>query len=154
MTKTISILSLVALITALSWLGINYLFKKNSFPIKRIVMVNKLYEQDNNELQTMISKSIDGGFFSLDIEKLRQKIETLAWVDTVSVRKKWPSTLQLDIKEKQVAARWITSDNEKRTINIFKCITDNLSPSFIKNSFTSLYIPFPSTNIGTMYDIS
>jgi len=64
----------------------------------------------------MISKSIDGGFFSLDIEKLRQKIETLAWVDTVSVRKKWPSTLQLDIKEKQVAASWITSDNEKRTI--------------------------------------
>jgi cell division protein FtsQ len=117
MAKSIMALLIISLITISAWLGIKYLFKKDNFPIKRIVMLNKLQEQDNQQLQKLISESIDGGFFSLNIENLRQKIETLAWIETVSVRKKWPHTLQLQIQEKKVAGRWIASASNRKTIN-------------------------------------
>ncbi len=120
MNKSLTALFFIGLIIISTCLGIKYLFKKDSFPVKQIVMVNKLHEQDIQKLQDLVTEVIDGGFFSLDIEKLRQTIETLAWIDTVSIRKKWPHTLQLDIQEKQVAGRWIVSDASRRTIKKIK----------------------------------
>ena len=120
MNKGISAIVFISTVAVLLWLGINYLFDKESFPVKRIEMVNKLVEQDDRKLQELVGEVINGGFFSLDIELLRQKIETLAWIDTVSLRKKWPDTLLLDIHEKQVAARWIVSDRTRRTIRQLK----------------------------------
>lgn len=120
MTKSLLTLFVMSLIITSIGLGINYLFKKNSFPVKQIVMLNKLYEQNSQELQKIISETINGGFFSLNIKMLRQKLETLAWVDTVSIRKKWPHTIQIELQEKQVAARWIVSGISKRTINQLK----------------------------------
>jgi cell division protein FtsQ len=120
MRKNISMLFILSLLMISIGTGVYYLYKENSFPVKQIVMLHTLHEQNSEELQKLISKAIDGGFFSLNIEKLRHKLETLAWIDTVSVRKKWPHTLQLDIQEKKVAARWITIDVNKRTINKLK----------------------------------
>ncbi|MFK5893886.1 MAG: FtsQ-type POTRA domain-containing protein [Pseudomonadota bacterium] len=120
MSKSITALLFISLVIVSSWLGVNYLFEKGSFPVKQIAMVNKLHEQDVDKLQELITDEIDGGFFSLDIEKLRKNLEKLAWIDTVSLRKKWPDTLQLDIHEKQVAARWIASNTKKRTIKKLK----------------------------------
>ncbi|MFK5985021.1 MAG: FtsQ-type POTRA domain-containing protein [Pseudomonadota bacterium] len=117
MKKTIVAVFFVSLVLLSSGFGINFLFQKDTLQVKRIVMLNKLQEQDVEQLQQLASAGMNGGFFSLDIDKFRERIETLAWIETVSVRKKWPDTLQLDIHEKQVAARWIISDKKNRTIN-------------------------------------
>ncbi len=116
MIKTVLAISFVGLITGLTWLGVDYLFQKNTLQIKEIVMLNKPLKQDISELEVLANATMDGGFFSLDIEHFRETIETLPWVETVSVRKKWPNTLQLNIKERKVAARWINTNKNNRTI--------------------------------------
>jgi cell division protein FtsQ len=118
--KRILSLVFISLVIGLSAYGVNHLYKKDSFPIAQIMMVNKLNEQDANQLQHIISSEMNGGFFSLNIELLREEIETLAWIDIVSVRKKWPESVYVDIKEKQVSARWLMSDNSRFTINKLK----------------------------------
>jgi len=115
--KTITAIIFILVASSSTWLGTRYLFKSDTLPINRIVMLKKLHEQDPMQLQQLANKNMNGGFFSLELESFRKKIEVLPWVDTVSVRKKWPETLQLDIREKKVAARWINSNNDNnRTI--------------------------------------
>jgi len=100
------LLLLVALLSA-SWLFVNWLNEPGNFPFKKLELVNKLEYQDSKQLQKVIVKAANNGFFSLDISQLRVQLLTeLPWVKSVSIRKIWPDKLQLNIIEHQPAARW------------------------------------------------
>jgi len=69
--------------------------------------VNKLENQQKDELLTVVAEHLNGGFFSLEIEKFsRQLTEKLAWIKSVSVKKVWPDKLQLTIIEYTPVVRW------------------------------------------------
>lgn len=61
------------------------------------------------EIQTIIEQNLSGGFFSTDVNALKQNLMTLPWVSTVSIRKVWPATLDIEIEEQQAVALWNTS---------------------------------------------
>ena len=46
------------------------------------------------------------GFFSFDIRALKRKLEKNQWVRAVSIRKVFPHTLSVDIKERRPVAYW------------------------------------------------
>ncbi len=46
------------------------------------------------------------GFLSADLEKLRRRVEALAWVEEARVHRRWPAELVLTITEQSPAARW------------------------------------------------
>ena len=46
------------------------------------------------------------GFLSVDLPAMRQRLESLDWVDTASVRRVWPDKLHVVIVEQTPAARW------------------------------------------------
>lgn len=106
----IGVLSIVGLLVygAIFWLA-----KPQTLPIERIELLTKLEQQDPKQLQLVASQAIVGGFFSLDLEHFRQQIEALEWVESVSIRKKWPDTVQLSIFERRAVARWSTVDEDK-----------------------------------------
>ncbi len=65
------------------------------------------------QLKQTVKSHINGGFFSIDIKKLKQSLVELPWIESVSVRKIWPSTLEIIVQERQPVARW----GEKALIN-------------------------------------
>lgn len=49
---------------------------------------------------------VNGNFFTVDIERLRQSLEQLPWVRSVSIRREFPDRLAVQLEEHQTLARW------------------------------------------------
>lgn len=105
-SKVLLLLTLIALIVSV-WLFIDWLYKTENFPIKKVELVNKLENQESGELQAIASRAINGGFFSLDVDSFRAELlSKLPWVETVTVRKIWPNKLLVAITEHKPVVRW------------------------------------------------
>lgn len=97
-----------------AWFFIDWLYKTENFPIKKVELVNKLENQESAELQTIASRAINGGFFSLDVDKFRAELlAKLPWVEAVTVRKIWPNRLLVAITEHKPVVRWTSSTQDE-----------------------------------------
>jgi cell division protein FtsQ len=56
-------------------------------------------------LQILRSET-DGNFFTVDLEHVRQSLEKLPWVRSVSIRREFPHRLVVQLEEHQALARW------------------------------------------------
>ena len=76
MNKGIVAILFIITIIAISWSGTNYLFDQESFPVKQIEMVNKLYEQDEKKWMPISLDAhhalMDGYHAGLFFERLQQ----------------------------------------------------------------------------------
>jgi cell division protein FtsQ len=54
----------------------------------------------------MLRSETNGNFFTVDIEHVRQSLEKLPWVRSVSIRREFPHRLVLQLEEHQALARW------------------------------------------------
>lgn len=59
-----------------------------------------------SQLKNIIIRNINGGFFSFSGCKLRTVLITLPWVYDVSIRRIWPSELEITIVEQKPLVRW------------------------------------------------
>lgn len=75
-------------------------------PLKTIRITGELSHIDRGRLQQLVAGAIDGGFFTVDMRKLRAAAEQLPWVDEVSIRRVWPQTLVMAVTEQVPLARW------------------------------------------------
>lgn len=64
-------------------------------------------------LSTALAGQIHGNFFAIDLDQVREKIESTPWVRHASVQRVWPDTLRVRIEEQQPLAFW----NENQMIN-------------------------------------
>jgi len=58
------------------------------------------------QVEAALAPELENGFWSLDLESLRERLRALAWVDSVSLRRRWPDVLVVRISEHRAAARW------------------------------------------------
>lgn len=49
-----------------------------------------------------------GGYIAADLSEFKQSLEQLPWVNEVSVRRRWPDGLLIQVREQQPVARWGT----------------------------------------------
>lgn len=104
------IMVIIGLLSA-SWLFVNWLNQPGNFPFKKVELVKQLENQSTKELQSVIINTLEGGFFSLNVDNLRSQLVTqLAWVKSISVRKVWPDKLSVNIVEHKPIARWLSLD--------------------------------------------
>jgi cell division protein FtsQ len=61
---------------------------------------------DKQKLYKEISGLANAGFFNVDVRAVKQAAEAMPWVDSASVRRIWPDTLRVDIREQIPLARW------------------------------------------------
>ena len=90
--------------------GYNALFNwaedRNDAPIDEVVIYGDLQYLDKSELRRQIIKKLDGSFFTLEVEKLQNKIEQNPWIYNASVRKEWPSRINVFVMEQTPFAVW------------------------------------------------
>jgi cell division protein FtsQ len=79
----------------------------------------------------VVRREVNGNFFTVDIEQLRQSLEQLPWVRSVSIRREFPDRLAVQLEEHQVLARW----NGDALVNIqgevFNAYSEETLPAFI-----------------------
>lgn len=49
---------------------------------------------------------VGGSYFSVDLERIRQAVLGMPWVDDVVVSRRWPDAVHVEIHEKQPVALW------------------------------------------------
>jgi cell division protein FtsQ len=83
-----------------------YLMSPEVLPIRSIQIKNEFRNIDKASLQQSLLKAIDGGFFSVDLHKLRDAALSLAWVAEARVTRDWPDKLIVEVVEQKPIARW------------------------------------------------
>ncbi len=65
------------------------------------------------QLEYVARSSVTGNFFTVNLEKVRIDLEKLPWVDRAEVRRQWPDTLEIRLREHQAVAYWASADSDE-----------------------------------------
>ena len=108
------------------------LYLPTTLPFKKIQVFGTLQWVDKEELNKLVLQDIDGGFFSLDVKGLKQNIEQLAWINSVSIRRVWPDVLQVMITEQQPVAMWNNESIINRNGELFMPALDQFPEEMVQ----------------------
>ena len=92
------------------------------------------------ELLRVIRSETRGNLITADIGRLRQSLEKLPWVRSVSIRREFPHGLAVQMEEHQAFARWNNSALVNQYGETFVAETDQALPVFIGPDGTSAEI--------------
>jgi len=79
------------------------------FPLRSVVLSDVPNRVDKDEVLHMVRSEALGNLFTVDIDHVRQSLEKLMWVRSVSVRREFPYRLVVQLKEHQALATWNNS---------------------------------------------
>lgn len=76
------------------------------WPMKHLQVSAPFHFVKPAQVQKVAVPYLNNGFFAVDLVKINQELSRLHWVQQVEVRKKWPDTLVVHIKEYRPIALW------------------------------------------------
>ncbi len=77
-----------------------------SIPVQRIAVTGNLQHTQTEVVQELVQPALAGGFLNADLAEIRQQLEALPWIYRASVRRRWPSSLEINVIEQLPIARW------------------------------------------------
>jgi cell division protein FtsQ len=117
---------------------VRYVLRSPLFPLKVVELTCAPQRVPSELLAKVVLEQVRGNFFNVDLEHTRELFEKLPWVRKVSVRRKFPWGLQVEVEEQIALAHW----NSKALVNthgeIFTAQTSQELPVFIGQPDTSL----------------
>jgi cell division protein FtsQ len=75
-------------------------------PLARISVDSPYQRVTQSEIEMLVGDLSSGGFISLDLAVVRERLEAHPWIASASVRRQWPDRLKLSIVEEVPIARW------------------------------------------------
>ncbi len=95
----------VLVLGSLGW-ALKTLRDPATLPISEVQIVGRFQHLQPASLRQRASAAVRGGFFSIDVERVRAVLLAEPWIARVSVRRVWPNRLLVRIEEQQAVARW------------------------------------------------
>jgi cell division protein FtsQ len=83
-----------------------YLGDPKTFPLTSIKVSGEFSNLEKSELERVVARNVDGGFFSTNIQNIRAALMEIPWVAEVHIERKWPQSLEMDVTEKVAFASW------------------------------------------------
>lgn len=87
------------------------------FPLRQVVVVTPLDQVNRTQVEYAVQHSIDGNFFTVNLDRMRASFEKLPWVRKASLRRRWPDGIDVELEEHVAVARWQQGDGEMRLVN-------------------------------------
>ena len=82
----------------------DHLSNPQTLPVNKIRVHGAFVNVDEAMLHRAVAGVVAGGYFNVDVERVREEVEQLAWVSEASVRRVWPDTLSVSVVEQQPVA--------------------------------------------------
>ncbi|KOR28266.1 hypothetical protein TI04_11415, partial [Achromatium sp. WMS2] len=101
----LAVVLLIALVLGGRWL-IQWITTADQFNVANVKIDGDIQHITSKELQSTISKQINGNFFVLNLDEIRHALEALPWVARARVRRIWPLTVEVNLIERVALARW------------------------------------------------
>jgi len=75
-------------------------------PVQRVLVEGSFQRVSPPEIESAVAESVHGGLATVDLGAVRQRIESIEWVDQAIVHRRWPDALRVEVTEQVPAARW------------------------------------------------
>ena len=75
-------------------------------PIDNVQIEGAFVHLSRDEIQQQLQQVLNGDYFTADIDAVRTALLSVPWVQDASIRRRWPSTLQVRITERRAVAYW------------------------------------------------
>ncbi len=105
---------LALLLIALFITGAVHLSHPDTMPIKQVRIEGDFTRLSPVDLQLLVTDKVRGGFFSLNVDAVRDALLAEPWVSRVTVQRVWPDGLRVIVTEQVPAVRW----KDKGLLNI------------------------------------
>lgn len=76
------------------------------WPMRKLAVTGEFAQVDEAAVREAVLPHVQGGFFAVDLEAVRDSVAALPWVQRVDVRKRWPDRLEVSLVEHLPVARW------------------------------------------------
>lgn len=100
----------VVLVIALTALVVTWLTSgmlgANKWPIKWLDVSGPLQRVSADQIRAVLEPEINGGFFTVDLDRVRAIAEEIPWVSSAEARTQWPDTIEIRVLEYMAVAHW------------------------------------------------
>lgn len=83
-----------------------YLQEQDVLPIETVEIEGEFHYLFPEDLKQQVLPEVQGGFFSVRLELIRDALMQVPWVEDVSIHRQWPQALRIRVIEKQPVAFW------------------------------------------------
>ena len=78
------------------------------------VFINK------DEIKSIVEENISGGFFTVDLNHVRETLLQEPWVENIALRRQWPDGIEVLIEERKPIAYWNSDGYISENGHVFK----------------------------------
>jgi len=96
----------------------------NTLPVRKIRVQGALAYIDEAMLHRAIDGKVNGGFFNLNVSRIREALEQLPWVQAATVRKVWPDSIVLSVQEQVPLAHWAAGGLVNTAGEVFRPVAE------------------------------
>lgn len=111
--------------------GAVYVNQPETLPVMHVTVDGEIRHTDRDSLIKAVSPYVTGSFINVDVASIRDAGESLPWVKQIQVRRVWPDTLHLIVKEHTAIARWNETGLVSSTGEVFHPQTSTLSSELV-----------------------
>lgn len=99
------VLFLLLVFLLFTW-GMKNLLDPHTLPIKHVAIRGDFHYLSPVSLEERVSNVVRGGFFNVNVEIINQTLLEEPWVRSVTVKRVWPDSITVYIKEQVAVALW------------------------------------------------
>ena len=121
-----------------------YVLQLPEFSLRAVELTAVPQRVPTEQIERVVHEQVSGNFFTVDLGKTRQAFEQLPWVRKVSVRRKFPWSLEVEIEEQVALANWNGTSLVNTHGEVFAGRTEDTLPAFSGQ-------PDTSTQVTEMY---
>lgn len=96
-----ALVALIAVVVASEWLA-----RADMLPVRAVRFEGEFRHVSQAELAAAVEPAVQGSFLQLDLDAIRARAESIAWVHQAEIRRRWPADLAIRVSEQQLVARW------------------------------------------------
>jgi cell division protein FtsQ len=89
-----------------TFLVVEHLMKPSTLTIKNVKVEGEFINLEPEDLKSLVSKEVRGGFFNVNVDEIKQVLLNEPWINNVLVMRIWPDTINVKISENVAVARW------------------------------------------------
>lgn len=99
-------LSLVVAVVIAGAFAIDWVLRAQNYPVRSVRFEGPFRHVSRAELEAAAMGSVRGNFFLVDLEAVKQRVESLPWIHRAWVRRRFPNEIHIEFAEQQLVAGW------------------------------------------------